>query len=322
MVKVTMIDLSIVIVNINTRDLLRACLKSVYEENPDISFEILVCDNASTDGSVEMLREEFPGVKVTASEENLGFARGNNRILPQATGRYIVLLNPDTEIKDQALQRLVDYLDANPKVGAVAPQLMLPDGTNQGGHAGYDPTPARLFVFAFMLHSVFPNVRGFWLTKQDYKQSEIEVDWLSGACFMVRAPVIGTAGTLSDSYYMYAEDIEWGNRIRQAGWKLVLLSNVQILHHHGAAAKKKQGGYGKLGIKGLDVYYRSRYPHHKVFLMHMLAAIGFMLRAGIWLVISILKSNAAYRQHALDMWSAALASFQQLCAVFRKQSET
>ena len=309
------IDLTVIIVSFNTAHLLRSCLQSVYEQTPTLSFEILISDNASTDESITMLEADFPEVKVTVNETNVGFAQANNRLIPHAKGRNLVLLNPDTVIRDQALERMVRYLDLHHEVGAIAPRLVLPNGDYQGGDAGFDPSPKSLFVFAFMLHSFFPGLRGLWLTKQDYQVHELQVDWLSGACLMIRNEVVKTVGTLSDAYFMYAEDIEWCYRIRQAGWKILLLNSVQIVHHHGAATKQTKGNFGTLGIQGLAVYYKSRYPRHKVVLMHLWSAIGFMLRAAALNITALVKRDQTYRRRASNMFSASVESWIQLTSL-------
>lgn len=302
------VDLTILIVSFNTRDLLRACLRSIYEQTSALRFEVLIFDNASSDHSIDMVRAEFPDVFVIASEENLGFARANNALMPHAQGQYVVLLNPDTVITDHALEKLAHTLNAFAEIGAVAPRLMLPNGTPQGGDAGYDPSPSTLFVFAFMLHSLFPHLHGFWLTKQNYSGILMEVDWITGACLMVRREIILSVGGLSDSFFMYAEDIEWCYRIKQAGWKIVMQNSVSIVHHHGASTKQKKGSFGRSAIRGLDIYYQMRHPRYRILIMHALGAIGFMLRAVLFMIVALVKRDSRYRISAADMWSASRAS--------------
>lgn len=233
------IDLSIVIVNYNTKDLTRTCLTTLRNaERGTFRMEVIVCDNGSEDGSVEMIRQEFPEVILIENKKNLGFAAGNNPGIRKSRGRYVLLLNTDTEVPRETLRRMIAFMDATPQAGASTCKVMLPDGTlDWACHRGF-PTPWVAFTYLTKLEKLFPKTKLFGEYHQGYKDlaSIHEVDCIVGAFFMVRREVIEEVGLLDEDYFMYGEDIDWAYRIRKAGWKIFYNPQVSILH------KKKQSG--------------------------------------------------------------------------------
>ncbi len=219
--------LSIIILNWNGRELLRACLCSVQNNVSTFqhsNVETFVVDNASTDGSAEMVREEFGHVRLIANAENLGFARANNIGIQASRGRYVLLLNNDTVVPVGALAGLVAFMEAHGDAGAVGPRLLRPDGSPQPYAFGGDPTlgyllrrGANRLLFGRPLHD--------WAT--DAVQA---VDWVSGACLMVRREAIDRAGLLDELIFMYFEDNDWCLRIRRAGWRVYYNPQVAITH--------------------------------------------------------------------------------------------
>ena len=181
------IDLSIVIVNWNVRELLRRCLSSVYRATgASLKVEVIVVDNASSDGSAAMVSEDFSQVRLIANEKNLGFTRGNNQAIAQSRGRYVLLLNPDTEVVDDALGTMVQYMDAHPQVGALGPQLLNPDGSVQSSRRRF-PTMATAFLESTVLQQWFPDnriLRRYYI--RDRGDDEVqEVDWVVAALKML-----------------------------------------------------------------------------------------------------------------------------------------
>lgn len=233
------IDVSVVILNYNTVDLTRACLQTVFASSlGKYSMEVIVCDNGSTDGSVEMIRKEFPQVIFIDNKKNLGFAAGNNPGIKRAKGRYILLLNTDTEVQNNTFRVMLEFMDSHPEVGASTCKLLLPDGSmDPACHRGF-PTPWASLTYLSKLEKLFSKSRLFGQYHQGYKDlSRIhEVDCIVGAFFLVRREVVKEVGLLDEDYFMYAEDIDWAYRIRQAGWKIMYNPTVTILH------KKKQSG--------------------------------------------------------------------------------
>lgn len=233
------IDLSIVILNYNTVELTRKCLETVFaSELGAYTMEVIVCDNGSTDGSVEMITKEFPQVVFINNKNNLGFAAGNNPGIKRAQGRYVLLLNTDTEVPPKTLATMITFMDKNPGVGASTCKLLLPDGTmDPACHRGF-PTPWVAFTYMSKLEKLFPKTRLFGEYHQGYKGFDTihEVDCIVGAFFLVRREVVRQVGLLDEEFFMYGEDIDWAYRIRKAGWKIMFNPTVTILH------KKKQSG--------------------------------------------------------------------------------
>ena len=234
-------DLSIVIVNWNVRELLRKCLASVYEnwQLPPDALEIIVVDNASSDGSSDMVRAEFPQAVLFENLENVGFTAGNNQAIKQSRGRYVMLLNPDTEVLGDALKTLICYMDARPEVGVIAPKLLNPDGTVQSSRRRF-PTWATAFLESTVLQQSWPDnrvLRDYYI--QDRSDDETQqVDWGVGACLMVRREVIEQVGLLDEGFFMYSEEMDWCYRIKQAGWQIVYLPAAEVIHYGGQSSKQ------------------------------------------------------------------------------------
>lgn len=230
-----MVDLSIVILSWNVRDLLRQCLESVASGRP-LSAEIIVVDNASGDGSVEMVRAEFPAVRLIANQANRGYTGGNNDGIAAATGRYVMILNPDTRVLNDALAAMVAYADAHPDVGVVGPQLLNPDGSVQSSRRRFPTLMTGLFESTW-LQPLAPRdvLRRYYVLDQPDDAIQ-EVDWLFGACFLVRRQVIQQVGVLDEGFFMYSEEMDWCRRIRQAGWKVVYLPEAQVIHYGGKSS--------------------------------------------------------------------------------------
>ncbi|MFZ5535442.1 MAG: glycosyltransferase family 2 protein [Patescibacteria group bacterium] len=233
------IDLSVVILNYNTLELTRTCLTTVLSSRlTGYTMEVIVADNGSTDGSTAMITREFPGVHLIKNGKNLGFAAGNNPGIKKAKGRYVLLLNTDTEVPPDTLAVMIAYMDSAPDVGASTCKILLPDGSmDPACHRGF-PTPWAAVTYLTKLEKLFPTSRLFGQYHQGYKDLRVihEVDCIVGAFFMVRREVIAEVGLLDEDYFMYGEDIDWAYRIRKKGWKITFNPEVTILH------KKKQSG--------------------------------------------------------------------------------
>lgn len=232
-----MIDLSVVIVSWNVCDLLRHCLRSITPRQ--LSLEIIVVDNASSDGSVAMVRAEFPHVHLFANDKNRGFTAANNQALAKSQGRYLLLLNPDTEVEDIALPTMVAYMDQHPGVGALGPQLRYPDGRLQSSRRRF-PSLATALVESTVVQEWSPDnriLRRYYMadTPDDATQ---EVDWVVGACLLVRREVYEQVGGLDEEFFMYSEELEWCRRIKNAGWSIVYLPTVTVIHHEGKSSEQ------------------------------------------------------------------------------------
>ena len=231
--------LSIVFLNYNTRDLTRQALNSVLAAAEGLAVEIFVVDNASVDGSADMVAEEFPQVKLICNEANVGFAAGNNVALRQVTGEYVLLINTDTIVRRDALRTMVEFLDAHPEAGACGCKILDPDGTLQLDSRRGFPTPLAAFCKMSGLSRFFPKhplIAHYHMTYLDPEQTA-EVEVLSGSCMMVRKAAMDQVGLLDESYFMYGEDIDWCYRFHQAGWKNYYVPTTSIIHFRGESGR-------------------------------------------------------------------------------------
>lgn len=306
------VDLSIVIVNWNAIDLMCDCLSSIYANCANLEFEVIVVDNDSED-DLTVLQESYPDVSIIQNSQNVGFAAANNQGINEADGRYILLINPDTEVVGSALQEMVSFLDANGNAAAVGPRLVLPDGTIQGGAAGYFPSPKTLFNYAFMLHTLFPErAKGIWLAKRQYQLPVIEVDWIAGACIMVRREVIETVGLMDNTFFMYAEDVDWCYRMRQGGWQIYCLAELVVVHYIGGSANQRDISFARHNVLGLDHFYRKHYSLLDVRWMHLWGGLGFLLRAGLYSILGVLRNREKNWIQSRRMLECSWASFDRL----------
>jgi N-acetylglucosaminyl-diphospho-decaprenol L-rhamnosyltransferase len=233
-----MVDLSVVIVSWNVRDLLLRCLLSIQRPRPEFGLQTIVVDNGSVDGSVGMVRAEFPDVCLIANTDNLGFPAANNQGIAVAEGRYIFLLNPDTEVVGGALATLVAYADAHPDVGVVGPQLLNPDGSVQSSRRRF-PTLATAFFESTWLQPLASRrllARYYVLDQPD--DAVQDVDWVDGAALMARREAIEQVGLLDEGFFMYSEELDWCRRFREAGWRVVYLPTARIVHHRGKSSEQ------------------------------------------------------------------------------------
>ena len=237
-----MLDLSVVIVNWNVRELLRRCLRSVLASGRlgGLAMEVIVVDNASSDGSVEMVRAEFPPVRLIANEENLGFTRANNQGITASRGRYVLLLNPDTEVLGDALGAMVDYMDVHPDVGALGPMLLNPDGSVQSSRRRFPTLATALLestVFQWELSRDNRILRRYYVL--DRPDDEVqEVDWVTGACILMRREAIEEVGLLDEGFFMYSEELDWCRRARGRGWKVIYLPEAKVVHYGGKSSEQ------------------------------------------------------------------------------------
>ncbi len=235
-------DISVVIVSWNVADYLRRCLESLRAESgraSSPSLEVIVVDNASTDGSPDLVRASFPEVRLLENRDNLGFTRGNNQGIAAASGRYVLLLNPDAEVLPGALAAMVRHLDAQPQVAVVGPQLLNTDGSHQSSRRRF-PTLATAFVESTTLQRHFPKAR---LLRRYYcldlpPEETHEVDWLVGACLLVRRQAIEQVGLLDEGFFMYSEELDWCYRMKREGWKVVYLPEARVVHHHAKSSSQ------------------------------------------------------------------------------------
>ncbi|MCL5104335.1 MAG: glycosyltransferase family 2 protein [Armatimonadetes bacterium] len=227
-------DLSIAIVSWNTRDLLNDCLASIPGAAGGLEYEVIVVDNASSDGSPKMVSEAHPGAKLIANDANAGFARANNQAYEASGGRNFLLLNPDTVCHAGSLSTLVRFLDENPKAGAVGPMVLNEDGTLQYSWAGF-PTIASELVGKLDRRIDSPPCRPS-MASEVRDLGPFAVGWIGGCCMMVRRAAIEQVGLLDESLFMYSEEMDWCLRLQRAGWEVWVQPEAEIVHLGGRSS--------------------------------------------------------------------------------------
>lgn len=234
-------DLSIIIINWNSSQYLRECLGSIYRNSDHISFEIIVLDNGSFDGCGQMLAREYPGVIFIQSEQNLGFARGNNMAASHAAGDTLLFLNPDTNLYGSPLPALLHTLNSLPQAGSVGARLLNTDGTLQTSCVQPFPSIFNLLFDAYLLRKATPNAR-IWGMTQSLAAAKTPgaVETISGACLMTRRKVFQEVGGFTEDYFMYYEDTDYCLKVHRAGWKNYFVPNATVTHHGG-----KSGGQSR-----------------------------------------------------------------------------
>ncbi len=320
-------DLDIVILNYNTVDLLRACLKSVFASRCNFRWRVFAVDNASHDGSAEMVRAEFEpyydNLTFIASPVNGGYAFGNNLALrlicplppevgptqlsqverqllhmgSQPQARYIVLLNPDAIVPPDAFQVVYDFAEIHPDVGVVGPKLVKADGELDLACRRSFPTPEVSFYRMLGLSKLFPKSRRFGrynLTYLDVNQTA-EVDSVVGAFMLLRAEVIRQAGILDEAYFMYGEDLDWAYRIKSLGWKIMYYPGTTVLHLKGESSKKRSYGALLNFYHAMIVFYRKHYAHQTFFLLNWLIYLGILGKGSLALLRNALRPQARKR---------------------------
>jgi len=297
--------LTIIVVNWNTVSLLRDCLDSLLGEEMGIVHEIIVVDNASADGSPQMVAATFPTVRLICNGDNLGFAKANNQALKEAQGDYILLLNSDTVVPDNRIfSEWLSFMDRHGEAGASGCRLVKADGDHWVGDAGFKPSLGSIFSYSFFLSRLFPGIfKGLFLNYH-VTAPAAEVDWVSGAAFLVRRAILPEVGLLDENVFMYAEDVEWGCRIRSRGYKIFYLPGPVIIHLVGASAKKhKAGGFSHLWIENLRRLYGRFNPGQPLFLFDLIFAAGLLLRSFLYLVVYMASGKDKWRYKFKEMFS-------------------
>lgn len=276
-------DLSIIIVNWNVKDLLRDCLNSIYEKTSGSTFEIIIADNASSDGSVEMVRVTFPQAKLLVSSENLGFAKANNYAFSSAKGKYIGILNPDTVLINNAFGMMIAKLVDEPEIGIVGPKLLSSDGTVQ--------LPcARGFVtlmseFQWLLTSRdLAKPFGNYLPRAAYDISQA-VDCISGACMVMRRDILTDERIFDPQFFMYAEDIDLCYETVHRGWKVFYLSEALVTHYGGKSSSQEPISAYQRAIRAKYHFFVKRHGKLAGYLYRWLCVVVSTMKLAVtWLI--------------------------------------
>jgi len=269
---------SIVIVSWNTAELLRACLDSIREQAGDFpyqSIEVIIVDNNSSDGSVDMIRSEFPEVRLIHNTHNKGFAQGTNQGAHEAQGQYVLFLNPDTELLPGSMKFLIDFMDLNPDAGAAGAKLLNPDGTLQiSVYPGL--SLAREFWRLFHLDRFHPlSVYPVSQWNQDIAHT---VDIVQGACLILRRGAIEEVGLLDEDYFMYTEEVDLCHRLRQSGWGVYWVPQAEVLHYGGQSTKQRRIEMFLQLYASKILFFRKHYGRPRAIVYKMILALASLPR--------------------------------------------
>lgn len=274
------LQLSVIVVNYNVRDFLHHALVSLQKAMKGLRGEIIVVDNASDDGSVEMVRRRFPSVALIANKTNFGFAKANNIALDRARGKYLLLINPDTLVQEDTLRVMVEFFDENPDVGLAGCKILNPDGTFQLACRRSFPTPWVAFTKMSGLSSLFPNTRLFGRYNLTYLSPDetYEIDAVSGSFMMVRREVYKQVGGLDEAFFMYGEDLDWCYRIQQAGWKNYYVHSTKLIHYKGESTKRSNLDEIRTFYEAMHLFVRKHLSRSHFFALFLRLAISVSSR--------------------------------------------
>ncbi len=271
--------LSVVIVTWNVREDLRECLRSLFDNSGAVPMEVIVVDNASQDGTAEMVRAEFPQVHLIINEQNLGYTKANNQGIRASRGKYVLLLNPDTVVLPGAIEELVAFAESHPEVGIIGPKLLNPDGSIQRSARSLPDLGVGLFRNT-PLGRLFPNnpfVRRYLLTDFGYDQVR-EVGWVSGAAMLIRREVLDKIGLLDERFWAYCEDVDLCWRAWQAGFKVVFNPLATIIHKIGRSSDQRLVPSLIQHHKSMWLFYWKNYRSQYPFWMAPIIGMGILLR--------------------------------------------
>lgn len=281
-------------VSYNGKNILKNCLQSVFEQTNGIGFEVIVSDNGSVDGSIELVRELFPSVKLVENGENLGFAKANNVAMPHCNGRYILLLNPDTILQSNAIKTMVVFMNNHPSIGACGPKLINCDGSLQFSARNFPSIPNQMAESLF-LHKLFPAVMGFGelIMKPSFYRTTRTVDWVTGAALMIRRQALDDVGMLDERYFMYSEEKDWCYNAWKKGWEIALVSEAEIVHIHGDSGTNPE--LFSMMIKSKQLFYKKNYPPLKANTLISVMRLNLALRAGLSKMAKVLAPSISSR---------------------------
>ena len=287
--------LSVIIVSYNTRQMTLDCLRALHLDLQCAKLqdsEIWLVDNASRDGSVQAIRDEFPDVKIIANRENTGFGAANNQAMKEARGDFFLLLNSDAFPVAGAIGALHEYSCAHPDVAVVGPRLLNRDGTLQRSCFRF-PTPARAWLENLWISSLLSRFSLF----DDYRHwehdSEREVDFIVGACMLVRREAYEKAGGFDEDFFMYSEETDWQRRLQSAGWKIVFLPQARVTHLGGASGADEKARINNHFFESLDRYERKHHGLPGLVSLRLAMIVGGLLRLGLWSAAMALPKRRA-----------------------------
>lgn len=285
-------DVSVVIVNWNTREITRQCLESVYQQTKGISFEVIVVDNASKDGSVEIIRSDFPQAILIENTVNKGFATANNQGMAVAKGRYCLLLNSDTLVLNNAIAKSVTFADQHCEAAVVGCRVLNPDKTLQLTCFMF-PSLLNMVLSSTYLYKLFPRNRFFgrermtWWQRDDVRQ----VDVVTGCFMLVRREAIEQVGLMDERFFMFGEETDWCYRYDQAGWKVLFFPHAEIIHLGGQSSVKVQGEMVVQLRVSILQFMKKHYGWLTRRIATLLVVLFFSLRLPIWIIVALINNK-------------------------------
>lgn len=299
--------LSIIVVSYNTLNLLKQCLSSVYNtlvtEGILKETEVIVVDNASTDGSCEMVKKEFPQVKLIINEKNLGFAKANNQAVKVAKGEYVLLLNSDTKVKESAFLNLLKVSKKGKNIGVVGGKLLDRDDSTQAS-CGFFPHLTKVFLWMSFLDD-FPFIsrliKPYHVEERGFYQKRQEIDWVSGACLMFRKDIIDKVGFLDEKIFMYGEEVEWCYRVKKEGFAVLYTPGAEIYHYKGGSSGRSEAAGIDQEFVSLIYFYKKHKPFWQLLFLKAFLMFGALLRIVLFGIIRRYRSRIVIYAKTLKM---------------------
>ena len=278
--------LSIIIVNYNVKYFLEQCLKSIESSSKNIKNEVFIVDNNSQDGSIEMIKKKFPKYLLIENKKNVGFSKANNQAIKKSSGKYILLLNPDTILEEDTLKKCIDFMRKTKKIGSLGVKMIDGNGSFLPESKRSFPNPIVAFYKIFGLSNLFPKSKIFGKYHLSFLDENTihEVDVLSGAFFMTKKTILNKIGLLDEDFFMYGEDIDLSYRIKIAGYKNYYFPKTKIIHYKGESTKKASMNYVFLFYKAMSIFYNKHFKGNYIFIIHFLIHLAIYIRAGISLI--------------------------------------
>ncbi len=289
----------IVIVSWNTKDLLRDCLRSVFLElaNAQLMAKVFVVDNNSADGSAQMVREDFPNVKLIANSENLGFAAANNQVLLHYPAPFYLILNPDTEVLPGAFQTLLKFMESHPKAGIVAPQLLNSDRSIQRSCRSFPTISGMTFALLGLKSFRGKKIGNYLMLDFDHKSTS-QVDQPEGACLLVRSEIVEKLDAFDERFFMLFEEVDWCYRIKQAGYEIWFNPEAKIIHHYGQSIKQVKAKMIYYSHRSFYLYITKHSSSVLLFIFKPLLYCGLMVLAGLRIVTYLIRSKIVKFNHS------------------------
>lgn len=299
----TKVDLSVIIVNYNTKGYLVRTLKSVFTSDEKINFEVIVVDNASSDGSSEMVAKKFPKALLIKSSKNIGFGQGNNLGIKEASGKYILLLNPDIKLVEKnTFSEMVEWMDGHTEVGVSTCALLNPDGSFQGS-GGCFPTLFKVFAWLTFLDDLplidrlikpyHPMHSWSFYKGEGYFKMSREQDWVTGAFFMTRREVLDQVGLFDNDYFAYVEEVDLCYRVKKAGWQVWYLPSPKVVHFGQVTSSSRYAAVNE--FKGLRTFYKKHFASWQTVFLRLMLKVGAVLRM---IIFGLAKGKASFNTYA------------------------